>query len=120
MNDHYLIDGTLIRIASGIVARCSCGWISIPHFNSFTASVNFRQHQNDARTCDVMNDHMTFWYGLADGNRNEFADHDGHIIDFGVKHIQVKSAEALTRAKLGSYRAVPIPCTGANKDWIDE
>lgn len=64
-----------------------------------------------------MNDHMTFWYGLADGNRNEFADQHGHIIDYGVKWVQEMTANALTRGKLGSYRAVPIPCTGANKEW---
>jgi hypothetical protein len=42
---HRLVDDTLTRDESGIVARCVCGWVSPGHFSSMAASVAFREHQ---------------------------------------------------------------------------
>lgn len=44
MSNHQLVNGTLVREPSGIVARCICGWSS-SHFSSMSASCAFRDHQ---------------------------------------------------------------------------
>lgn len=47
MSEHKLVDGTLIREAGGIVARCTCDWVSRGHFSSLSASATFMAHQED-------------------------------------------------------------------------
>lgn len=42
---HDLVDRTLIRADDGIVARCTCGWVSRGYFTILTASGAFRDHQ---------------------------------------------------------------------------
>lgn len=44
--EHKLANGTLITTDRGIVARCTCGWMSTPHFSSLSASAEFRDHQD--------------------------------------------------------------------------
>ena len=46
---HQLIDDTLIRAAGGIVAKCTCGWVSRPYFSGMSASLTFREHQAGER-----------------------------------------------------------------------
>ena len=44
MAEHKLVGGTLTRNEDGIVARCTCGWVST-HFSSMAASAAFQDHQ---------------------------------------------------------------------------
>lgn len=45
MAEHKLINGTLVVTQDGVVAKCSCGWVSRPCFTSMTASCLFMDHQ---------------------------------------------------------------------------
>lgn len=46
---HNLVGSTLIRVDDGIVARCTCGWVSRECFSSLIASSIFRDHQEAAK-----------------------------------------------------------------------
>jgi len=45
MSDHKLVAGTLLRESGGIVARCTCGWVSGGHFSSMGASAAMMDHK---------------------------------------------------------------------------
>lgn len=47
---HNLVDDTLVRADDGIVAICTCGWRSRGYFSSMSATLTFRDHQENA--CD--------------------------------------------------------------------
>lgn len=49
MNEHELIDGTLITVPGGIVAKCTCGWVSDIGFSGMMTSLRFREHQQAAK-----------------------------------------------------------------------
>lgn len=48
LTEHKLVDNTLVREGDGIVAICTCGWQSREHFTSLSASLTFREHQENA------------------------------------------------------------------------
>lgn len=42
---HELVNGTLTRESDGIMAKCTCGWVTRGRFSSFAASAAFQEHQ---------------------------------------------------------------------------
>lgn len=46
---HRMIGDTMVRERDGIVAKCTCGWVSRPYFSGMSATVAFRDHQREAK-----------------------------------------------------------------------
>jgi len=42
--DHRLVGDAVHRLDDGILAQCTCGWVSRGHFSSMAASAAFREH----------------------------------------------------------------------------
>lgn len=47
--EHHLIDNTLFIEEAGVLAKCTCGWVSRPYFSGTSANLAFREHQESER-----------------------------------------------------------------------
>ena len=45
---HELVGKSLDIEVDGVIARCTCGWISRGHFSGFTASAAFQEHKEES------------------------------------------------------------------------